>query len=54
VIRLLAVGLSLREIAAQLDVSHNTIKTQVRTAYRKLGAGTLVQALHQAAKLGVL
>jgi LuxR family transcriptional regulator, maltose regulon positive regulatory protein len=54
VIRLLAAGLSLREIAAQLNVSHNTVKTQVRTAYRKLGAGTRVQALRQAAKLGVL
>jgi LuxR family maltose regulon positive regulatory protein len=53
VIRLLAAGLSLREIAAQLDVSYNTIKTQVRMAYRKLGAGTRAQALHQAAKLGI-
>jgi LuxR family maltose regulon positive regulatory protein len=54
VIRLLAAGLSQRDIAAQLIVSPNTVKTQVRTAYRKLGAGTRVQALHQAAKLGIL
>jgi len=54
VIRLLAAGLSQRDIAAQLVVSPNTVKTQVRTAYRKLGAGTRVQALHQAAKLGIL
>lgn len=52
-IRLLSAGLSLREVAAQLDVSHNTIKTQVRMAYRKLGAGSRAQALHQAAKLGI-
>jgi LuxR family maltose regulon positive regulatory protein len=54
VLRLLEAGLSLREIAAQLSVSHNTIKTQVRTTYRKLGAGTRAQALRQAAKLGIL
>jgi Bacterial regulatory proteins, luxR family len=47
VIRLLAAGLSQRDIAAQLIVSLNTVKAQVRTAYRKLGAGTRVQALQQ-------
>jgi LuxR family transcriptional regulator, maltose regulon positive regulatory protein len=54
VLKLLAAGLTLREIAAQLNVSHNTVKTQVRMAYRKLGAGARAQALQQAAKLGIL
>jgi len=54
VLRLLATGLSQREIAAQLYVSHNTVKTQVRMAYRKLGAGTRAQAVRHARDLGVL
>ena len=51
---LLAGGLTLSEIAVQLHVSRNTIKTQLRTAYRKLGAGTRVQALRRAAEVGLL
>jgi LuxR family maltose regulon positive regulatory protein len=54
VLRLLAAGLSQREVAAQLYVSYNTIKTQARTAYRKLGAGTRSQAVLRAKELGVL
>jgi LuxR family transcriptional regulator, maltose regulon positive regulatory protein len=54
VLTLLAAGLSQREIAAQLYLSHNTVKTHVRVAYRKLGAGTRTQALHRATDLGVL
>jgi LuxR family maltose regulon positive regulatory protein len=54
VLRLLAAGLSQREAAAQLYVSYNTIKTQARTAYRKLGAGTRSQAVRRAKELGVL
>lgn len=54
VLRLLATGLSQREIAAQLYVSHNTVKTQVRTAYRKLGAGTRAQAVRTADDLGII
>jgi len=54
VLRLLATGLSLREIAAQLYVSPNTVKTHIRATYRKLGAGTRAQALHRARDLGLL
>ena len=39
---------------AQLYVSYNTIKTQARTAYRKLGAETRSQAVRRAQDLGVL
>ena len=54
VLRLLATGLSQREIATQLYISPNTVKTHVRATYRKLGAGTRAQALHRARDLGLL
>lgn len=54
VLRLLAAGLSQREIAGQLYVSHNTVKTQVRMAYRKLGAATRAQAVRTANDLGII
>jgi len=38
VLRALAGPLTLREIAAELHVSHNTVKTHVRSVFRKLGA----------------
>jgi LuxR family transcriptional regulator, maltose regulon positive regulatory protein len=54
VLRLLATGLSLREIAAQLYVSPNTVKTHLRATYRKLGAGRRAQAVNRARDLGLL
>ncbi len=54
VLRLLAAGLSQREIAGQLYVSQNTVKTQVRTAYRKLGAGTRAEAVRTAKERGII
>jgi LuxR family maltose regulon positive regulatory protein len=54
VLRLLAAGLSQREIAAQLYVSYNLVKTHLRAIYRKLGAGTREQAVQQAKDLGAL
>lgn len=41
------------EIAASLDISPNTVKTQLRSAYRKLGAANRSQALVRMAVLGV-
>lgn len=40
VFRELATGDTLDEIAKRLYVTRNTVKTQVRAAYRKLGIGT--------------
>jgi LuxR family maltose regulon positive regulatory protein len=37
VLRALAGPLTLPEIARELNVSHNTVKTQVRSLFRKLG-----------------
>jgi Bacterial regulatory proteins, luxR family len=44
----LAAGLSQREIATQLFISHNTVKTHMRAVYRKLDVNTRSQALRRA------
>ena len=51
VLRALSGPLTLREIAAELHVSHNTVKTQVRSAFRKLGAHDRADAVARAATL---
>jgi LuxR family maltose regulon positive regulatory protein len=45
---------SAREIAADLYVSHNTVKTQMRAIYRKLGVATRHDAVQQARERGLL
>jgi LuxR family maltose regulon positive regulatory protein len=45
VLRLLDSELSLREIAAELFVSYNTVKSQTRAVYRKLGVSTRAEAV---------
>jgi LuxR family transcriptional regulator, maltose regulon positive regulatory protein len=49
----LAEGHSLREVAKDLYLSLNTVKTHRRTIYRKLGASTREEALARAAELGI-
>jgi LuxR family maltose regulon positive regulatory protein len=49
VLRALSGPLTLREIAAELHVSHNTVKTQVRSVFRKLGAHDRAGAVARAA-----
>jgi LuxR family transcriptional regulator, maltose regulon positive regulatory protein len=48
VLRLLASDLSGREIAGELFISHNTLKTHVRALYRKLGAASREAAVRRA------
>ena len=48
---LLATHLSFREIAAQLALSRNTVKTQAISIYRKLGASGRSDAVSAAARL---
>jgi len=45
ILRWLGSQLSLREIASQLFVSHDTVKTHIRHIYRKLGVSTREQAV---------
>ncbi|HEY3470632.1 MAG TPA: helix-turn-helix transcriptional regulator, partial [Amycolatopsis sp.] len=49
VLRALAGPLTLREIAAELHVSHNTVKTHVRSVFRKLGAHDRADAVSRGA-----
>jgi DNA-binding NarL/FixJ family response regulator len=52
VIALIALGRTNREIAAELYLSPNSIKTYVRTAYRKIGATSRSQAVAWAIRNG--
>ncbi|AHH95775.1 hypothetical protein GCM10010174_46720 [Kutzneria viridogrisea] len=47
-------GLTIAEVARKLVVSVNTVRTQVKSAYRKLGASSREGALMRAYELGVL
>ena len=51
---LLSTHLSFPEIAAELVLSRNTIKSEANSIYRKLGASTRSQAVAQARELGLL
>ena len=54
VMGLIARGLSNREIATQLFVSENTIKTHCARAFDKLGASRRTQAVQRGKELGLL
>lgn len=54
VLRLLTGDGSLREIADSIFVSHNTIKTQVRSIYRKLGVSDRADAVAKGRSLGII
>ena len=54
VLRLLPGDASLREIAASLYLSLNTVKTHVRSIYRKLGASTREEAVSRGRDLELL
>jgi LuxR family transcriptional regulator, maltose regulon positive regulatory protein len=51
---LLATDLSFAEIAAELFLSHNTVKSQGSSIYRKLGASSRNQAVARSRELGLL
>ena len=46
--------LSFREIAEQLFVSTNTVKTQARSIYRKLGVSSRAEAVATAGAAGLI
>jgi ATP/maltotriose-dependent transcriptional regulator MalT len=54
ILTLVAQGLSNREIATQLFVSENTVKTHCARAFDKLGASRRTQAVQRAKELGLL
>jgi LuxR family transcriptional regulator, maltose regulon positive regulatory protein len=51
---LLTTHLSFREIGTQLFVSHNTVKTQAISIYRKLDASSRSEAIERAVEVGLL
>ena len=51
---LLSTHLPLREIAAELFVTRNTVKSQALSIYRKLDAASRSQAVARAHELGLL
>ena len=53
-LRLLPSRLSQREIAAELYVSFNTIRTHTRVIFRKLGVTSRTEAVARARELGLL
>lgn len=54
ILALVARGLSNREIATQLFVSENTVKTHCSRAFDKLGAARRTQAVQRGKELGLL
>ena len=54
ILNLVAGGLSNREIATQLFVSENTVKTHCARAFDKLGAARRTQAVQRGKELGLL
>ncbi|MGE3663334.1 MAG: LuxR C-terminal-related transcriptional regulator [Pseudonocardia sp.] len=54
VLALLPSLLSAREIGGELGISHNTVKTHIRSIYAKLGVSRRREAVHQAEERGLL
>jgi LuxR family transcriptional regulator, maltose regulon positive regulatory protein len=54
ILRFLPSHRSFREIASQLGVSANTVKTQAHAVYRKLGAASRSEAVARALEAGLL
>jgi len=54
VLRLIAQGMTLSEVASALGVSINTVKTQVKRVYERLGVGSRVAAAAEGRRRGLL
>ncbi|WP_414626913.1 response regulator transcription factor [Acidipropionibacterium acidipropionici] len=54
VLRELTTGQTLAKVAGTTFTSVNTIKTHVRSIYRKLGVGSRAEAIARARELGLL
>jgi DNA-binding NarL/FixJ family response regulator len=53
VLRMIAEGLTTRQIASRLGLSERTIESHLTKAYRKLGVRTRVQAVTRAVEVGI-
>ena len=54
VLEFLSQGKTVSQIASRLGISPRTVETHVATLYRRLGVKTRVQAVSQAARLGLV
>ena len=54
VLRLLAAGLTIRQVATRTRISPRTVESHVTRLYRKLGVTTRVQAIARAASHGLI
>jgi LuxR family maltose regulon positive regulatory protein len=54
VLRLLAQGLTKREVAAELFVSYSTVHSHTKAIYRKLDGGSRDEVLERARGLGLI
>lgn len=54
ILQRLATGRSLKELARDLEISPNTVKTHVAQVYAKLGVNKRVNALEKARELSVI
>jgi ATP/maltotriose-dependent transcriptional regulator MalT len=54
VLELLASGSSNKDIARQLDISPNTVKTHIASLFAKLAVQRRTQAIQKARELGLL
>lgn len=54
ILKLLAEGVTLREIASQLDVSQHTVRTHMQNMYAKLGAHSRLDVVRFAAEHGLV
>jgi DNA-binding NarL/FixJ family response regulator len=50
----IALGLSLKDVAAKLGVTHNTIATQVKSIYSKLNISSRAEAALAASRMGIV
>jgi DNA-binding NarL/FixJ family response regulator len=54
ILELVALGMSVKQVASRLRLSPRTVETHLAKLYRKLGAANRVQALSRAASLGLI
>jgi DNA-binding NarL/FixJ family response regulator len=54
ILELVAIGLTVKQVATRLRLSPRTVETHIAKLYRKLGARNRVQAVSRAAALGII